>query len=233
MNRSNMIYSILPCFLSTFMIFSFLTVPVPEAVAFVDRGEVVSKTLPNGLEVIVREDQRQEVVELQVWVGVGSRDERRGKEGIAHLFEHMLFKGTEKRGVGQIASEVEAAGGDINAYTSMDHTVYHITIANEYAGVAMEILADAIWHSAFDSDELQREKLVVVEEIHRGNDNPSRVFSRELFKTVYKVHPYGRTVIGTPVRGLIPKCSMPLSPFSSTPLFAKSSRPPCRQEPPT
>lgn len=193
-----MIYSILPCFLSTFMIFSFLVVPVPDAAAFVDRGEVVSKTLPNGLEVIVREDQRQKVVELQVWVGAGSRDEPRGKEGIAHLFEHMLFKGTKKRGVGEIASEVEAAGGDINAYTSMDHTVYHITIANEYAGVGMEILADAIWHSTFDSDELEREKRVVVEEIHRGNDNPSRVFSRELFKTAYKVHPYGRTVIGTP-----------------------------------
>jgi zinc protease len=181
-----------------FIVLSTFALPFSSAHAFVDRGEVVSKTFPNGLEVIIREDQRQNVVELQVWVGVGSRDEPRGKEGIAHLFEHMLFKGTEKRGVGEIASEVEAAGGDINAYTSMDHTVYHITIAREYAGVAMEILADAIWHSTFDSDELEREKLVVVEEIHRGNDDPSRVFSRELFKTAYKSHPYGRTVIGTP-----------------------------------
>ena len=183
---------LLSLFLSTFHF------PYSTAHAFVDRGEVVSKTLPNGLGVIVREDQRQKVVEIQVWVGVGSRDEPRGKEGVAHLFEHMLFKGTKKRGVGEIASEVEAAGGDINAYTSMDRTVYHITIANEYADVAMEILADAVWHSTFDSDELEREKLVVVEEIHRANDNPSRVFSRELFKTAYEVHPYGRTVIGTP-----------------------------------
>ena len=166
--------------------------------AFVDRGEVVTRTLPNGLEVLVREEPAQKVVELQVWVGAGSRDEPKGKEGIAHLFEHMLFKGTKTRGVGEIASTVEAAGGDINAYTSMEHTVYHITIANEYAVTAMEVLADAIQHSIFDAEELEREKLVVIEEIHRGKDNPSRLFSQELFKTAFNVHPYGRTVIGTP-----------------------------------
>ncbi|UCF89084.1 MAG: insulinase family protein, partial [bacterium] len=172
--------------------------PLSTASAFVDRGEVVSRTLPNGLEVLVREEPTQKVVELQVWVGVGSRDEPGGKEGIAHLFEHMLFKGTKTRGVGEIARTVEGAGGDINAYTSMDHTVYHITIAREYAVTAMEILADAVQYSTFDARELEREKLVVVEEIHRGNDNPSRLFSQELFKTAYEVHPYGRTVIGTP-----------------------------------
>lgn len=198
MNRSNRTLSIFPFLLFTPLILSLLVVLVPEAGAFVDRGEVVSRTLPNGLEVLVREEPAQKVVEVQVWIGVGSRDEPAGKEGIAHLFEHMLFKGTKTRGVGEIASAVEAAGGDINAYTSMDHTVYHITIANEYAGTAMEILADVIQYSAFNAGELEREKLVVIEEIHRGNDNPSRIFSQELFKTAYKVHPYGRTVIGTP-----------------------------------
>ncbi len=190
--------SVFPLFLSLLIILSPLSFFLSPACAFVDRGEVVSRTLPNGLEVLVREEPAQKVTELQVWVGVGSRDEPKGKEGIAHLFEHMLFKGTKDRGVGEIASTVEAAGGDINAYTSTDHTVYHITIANEYAGLAMEILADAIWHSAFDAGELAREKLVVIEEINRGKDNPARVFSQELFKTAYTVHPYGRTVIGTP-----------------------------------
>lgn len=166
--------------------------------AFVDRSQVVTRTLPNGLEVLVKEDPGQEVVELQVWVGVGSRDEPAGKEGIAHLFEHMLFKGTERRGVGEIARTVESTGGDINAYTSMEHTVYHITIAAEYMDTAMDILADATGYSTFDARELEREKLVVIEEIKRGRDNPGRVFSEELFKTAYRVHPYGRTVIGTP-----------------------------------
>jgi len=149
------------------------------------------------MEVLVREDPAQAVVELQVWVGVGSRDEPAGQEGIAHLFEHMLFKGTNKRGVGEIAAAIESAGGDINAYTSMDHTVYHITIASDYFLTAMGVLSDAIQNSSFDPDELEREKLVVVEEIHRGNDNPVRVFTQELFRTVYEVHPYGRQVIGS------------------------------------
>jgi len=198
MNLRNHIPSTLCFVLLPFLVLSTFSFSLSTAFAFVDRGEVVSRTLPNGLEVLVREEPAQKVVEVQVWVGVGSRDEPIGKEGIAHLFEHMLFKGTKTRGVGEIASTVEASGGDINAYTSMDHTVYHITIANEYAGTAMEILADAIQYSTFDAGELEREKLVVLEEIHRGKDNPSRVFSRELFKTAYSVHPYGRNVIGTP-----------------------------------
>jgi zinc protease len=189
-----------------FVLTSFLTAVVitsvawssSPALAFVDHGKVVSRTLPNGLEVLVREEPAQKVVELQVWVGVGSRDEPDGKEGIAHLFEHMLFKGTKKRGVGEIARTVEAAGGDINAYTSTEHTVYHITIAVEFFVTAMDILADAVTNPTFDEEELEREKLVVIEEIHRGNDNPARVFSRELFNTAYEIHPYGRTVIGTP-----------------------------------
>ena len=79
---------------------------VSDATAFVDYGQIVSRTLPNGMEVLVREDPAQAVVELQVWVGVGSRDEPAGQEGIAHLFEHMLFKGTNKRGVGEIAAAI-------------------------------------------------------------------------------------------------------------------------------
>ncbi|MDF1535390.1 MAG: pitrilysin family protein [bacterium] len=183
------------CFLLFLHTFLF---PLSTSFAFVDRGETLSRTLPNGFEVLVREEPTQKVVELQVWVGVGSRDEPEGKEGIAHLFEHMLFKGTTRRGVGEIARTVEAAGGGINAYTSMDHTVYHITIARNYFDTAMDVLADAVQNPTFDAGELKREKLVVVEEIHRGKDNPSRVFSEEMLKAAYKVHPYGRTVIGTP-----------------------------------
>ena len=124
--------------------------PDSPAVAFIDRGEVVSRMLSNGLEVLVREEPGQEVAEFQVWVGVGSRDEPAGKEGISHLFEHMLFKGTKKRDVGEIARTVEAAGGDINAYTAPEHTVYHITIASEFSATAMDILADAVMNSTFN-----------------------------------------------------------------------------------
>ncbi len=183
---------------SFFLALSLSSIFIPGAVAFVDRSEIVSRTLPNGLQVLVREDPGQTVAELQVWVRAGSRDDPKGKEGIAHLFEHMLFKGTATRKVGEIAATVEAAGGDINAYTSMDHTVYHITIASTYFETAMDVLSDAVQHSSFDKGELKKEKLVVIEEIHRGEDSSSRVFSEELFKTAFPKHPYGRKVIGTP-----------------------------------
>ena len=168
------------------------------ATAFVDRSETISHTLPNGMEVLVREEPALQVVEIQVWVGAGSRDEPAGKEGVAHLFEHMIFKGTKKFDVGEIARSVEASGGDINAYTSAENTVYHVTIASEFFSRGLAILADAVLNPLFDPDELEREKLVVIEEIHRAEDNPWRVFNREMFQTAYKVHPYGRTVIGSP-----------------------------------
>lgn len=185
-------------FLPAVVMAASLFLQAAAAAAFVDRGQTLSRTLPNGMEVLVREEPAFQVVEVQIWVGAGSRDEPRGKEGVAHLFEHMIFKGTEKYGVGEIARAVEASGGDINAYTSQENTVYHVTIAAEHFPAALAILADAVLNPVFDSGELEKEKLVVIEEIHRGEDDPSRVFSRELFRTAFKVHPYGRTVIGTP-----------------------------------
>ncbi len=172
-------------------------VMVPGAAAFVDHGEIATRTLPNGLEVLVREDPAQSVVEVQIWVGAGSRDEPDGQEGIAHLFEHMLFKGTEKRGVGEIAAAIESAGGDINAYTSMDQTVYHITIASDYFLTAMGVLSDAIQNSSFDRGELEREKLVVLEEIRMRNDRPPIMLHQKAMNNAYQKHPYRLPVIGT------------------------------------
>lgn len=188
--------NLIPVSITLLLISTFILIPLPSN-AFVERGEVVSRTLPNGLEVYVREDPAQEVVEVQAWVGVGSRDEPEGKEGIAHLFEHMLFKGTSKRGVGEIAVAIESAGGDINAFTSMDHTVYHVTVAADFFETAIDVLSDALQNSTFQRQELEREKLVVVEEIHRGKDTPTRVFSEKMFATAFRKHPYGRAVIGT------------------------------------
>jgi zinc protease len=176
---------------------SVLLVVAGNAPAFIDRGEVAARTLPNGLTVLVREESAQKVVELQAWVGAGSRDEPVGREGIAHLFEHMLFKGAAARGTGEIAAAVEAAGGEINAYTSHDQTVYHVTISAAYFTTALAVLSDALQYPAFDPLELEREKKVVGEEIRQGRDQPVRVFSEKLFAAAYAVHPYGRPVIGT------------------------------------
>ncbi len=154
-------------------------------------------TLDNGLKVVLVEDHSAPVVALNVWVRTGSADELPSEAGMAHVFEHMLFKGTERRAVGEIASTVEAAGGDINAYTSYDQTVYYITMASKDVATGIDVLADAVQHSTFDPTEVARENEVVVEEIRRGKDSPETVLSEAMFATAYTQHPYRLPVIGT------------------------------------
>lgn len=152
--------------------------------------------LPNGLTVVLEETHVAPVVAFQLWVKVGSADEGPDEVGLAHLHEHMLFKGTARRGPGEIARSVEAHGGEINAWTSFDQTVYHVVMASRFAREGLDVLADAIRHSAFDPEELAREIEVVCEEIKRGQDMPSRRASRALFGAAFPTHPYGRPVIG-------------------------------------
>src|SRR3954468_2897267 len=156
----------------------------------------VTFRLDNGLEVVLEENHAAPVVAFQAWVNVGSADEPQELAGIAHVFEHMLFKGTARRGVGQIAHDVEAAGGEINAWTSFDQTVYHLVLASRYFDTGLDILADALFSSSFDPVELERELKVVLEEVKQGEDNPSRVATQTLFATAYSKHPYRRPVIG-------------------------------------
>jgi len=158
---------------------------------------MLKATLDNGLEVILLEDHSAPVVALNVWVRVGSADERDEQWGMAHVHEHMLFKGTTQRGVGEIASTVEGAGGNINAFTSYDMTVYHITMASRDAAVGFDVLADAMQNSTFDATELAKEEEVVIEEIRRSDDSPDNLLSRVLFETAYQTHPYSKEVIGT------------------------------------
>lgn len=154
-------------------------------------------TLDNGLTVILDPRPGAPVVAIQAWVKVGSADETDEEAGLAHVHEHMLFKGTATRGVGQIAREVEGAGGEINAWTSFDQTVYHVVMSSRELDRGLDIMADALQRSAFDAAELGRELEVILEEIKRSNDSPNRVASRMLFETAYRVHPYRKPVIGT------------------------------------
>lgn len=152
--------------------------------------------LDNGLEIILEENHASPVVAFQAWVKIGSADEPPELAGIAHVFEHMLFKGTKKRGVGQIAREVESCGGEINAWTSHDETVYHLVLASQFFDTGLDILADTLMNSSFDAAELERERNVVLEEIKQGLDDPERQAGQGLFQTVFDAHPYGRPIIG-------------------------------------
>ncbi|MBI2346525.1 MAG: insulinase family protein [Deltaproteobacteria bacterium] len=153
-------------------------------------------TLPNGLNVLLEENRAAPVISFNVLVMVGSAMETEAQAGICHVIEHMLFKGTPTRHVGQIAKDVEAAGGEINAYTSFDQTVYYINMASRFADKGLQILADAVQHPLFDAQELARESEVICEEIRREEDNPSHRVTERLFRQMYGVHPYGRPIIG-------------------------------------
>lgn len=153
--------------------------------------------LPNGMTVLLQSNSSAPVVACNVWVGVGSADEEPREAGLAHVHEHMLFKGTARRQVGELAREIEAAGGHINAFTSFDQTCYYVVMSSRYFETGLDILADAVRNSSFDADELARELEVIQEEIKRGRDNPARETSLKLFETAYQTHPYRLPVIGT------------------------------------
>jgi len=153
--------------------------------------------LPSGMTVLIREDHFAPVAALQIWVGAGGADERDIEAGVAHVHEHMLFKGTKTRGVGEIAAEIESSGGRINAWTSWNETVYHIVVASRFAETGLGVLADAVRNSSFDPIELDKELGVVLEEWKRGEDSPGRRVFESLFESAFTVHPYRRPVIGT------------------------------------
>jgi zinc protease len=153
--------------------------------------------LDNGLVVLLRESRLEPVAEVQIWIDVGSADEDDDERGLAHFHEHMLFKGTPSRGVGEIAGSVEGVGGAINAFTSFDATCYHATLPADAALAGFDVLADAVQNSLFEPAEVAREIEVVLEEIRRSADDPGHVLGDALFATVFQAHPYRHPVLGS------------------------------------
>ncbi|MBU1238223.1 insulinase family protein [Myxococcota bacterium] len=155
-------------------------------------------SLANGLTLFVDEVPLYPVVAVQAWVGVGSADEVLPAEaGISHVIEHMLFKGTHRRQVGDVAREIEGAGGSLNAWTSFDETVYHMVLPSHKWDIAVDMLGDVLQHSTFDAQELEKEKEVIIEEIRHSENSPSHVTSDNLFAAAYKGYPYGAPIIGS------------------------------------
>ncbi len=153
--------------------------------------------LDNGLTVIVQETHATEIVTLQAWVKVGSRDETEETNGAAHFVEHMLFKGTQRRRVGQIDRDVEGLGGILNASTSFDYTQYFIVSASRFFDKILDIQSDALMRSTLDPQELERERQVIIEELNRRDDTPSTRTFDALYTTAYTLHPYRRPIGGS------------------------------------
>jgi len=130
-------------------------------------------------------------------VRTGSADEFKNEEGLSHFIEHLVFKGTKNYKPGEIAQAVEKAGGELNAYTSFDQTVFYVTVPKQNFSVACSVLSDMLSHPLFDEVEVDNEREVVIEEIKMGLDQPSRVSSKMLFKQMFSGYPYALPVIGT------------------------------------
>jgi zinc protease len=152
--------------------------------------------LKNKLNVLLIESKKSPVVSVQMWVKTGSADEKKSEEGISHFIEHLVFKGTEKYKVGEIANIVEASGGELNAYTSFDQTVFYVTISKSFTDVALDVVSQMMGFPTFDPAEVDSEREVVCEEIKMGQDSPRRRSSQMLFSSAYKKHAYGIPVIG-------------------------------------
>ena len=153
--------------------------------------------LANGLTVASDTMETVETVSLGAWVGVGTRHEPAEINGVAHLLEHMAFKGTERRSARDIAEEIEAVGGHLNAYTSRESTAYYAKVLAEDAPLAVDIIADILQHPTFDEAELVRERAVVLQEIGQALDTPDDSIFDRFQETAYPGQAIGRPVLGT------------------------------------
>jgi zinc protease len=157
----------------------------------------VRQVLPNGLRLIVQDHRAADIVAVYVYVGVGVRYERPDQLGYSHFQEHMLFKGTDKWGPGYIDRTVEGVGGRTNATTSFDFTDFYILVPEESTETALQTLADMMFRSKFDPNEVGREREVIFEEANIETDNPKTAILRQLYGMVFADNPYGYPVLGT------------------------------------
>ena len=162
----------------------------------IDPATVVRRQLPNGLTILVRRDATAPVVALVTYVTAGYFDETDDVVGIAHVLEHMYFKGTPTRGVGEIARQTKAVGGYLNAATIYDHTLYYAVVPSSGWVSALDIQADAYRHSVIDADELGRELEVIIQEAKRKADNPAAVANETLYELLHDRHRIRRWRIG-------------------------------------
>lgn len=153
--------------------------------------------LENGLKIIVQEDHRSPVVVSQVWYKAGALDEVNGKTGVAHVLEHMMFKGTKKVPAGQFSRKIAAAGGRENAFTSQDYTAYFQQLEKSQLPLSFELEADRMANLNLTKEEFEKEIKVVMEERRwRTDDKPQAQVNEHFNSAAFRTHPYGRPVVG-------------------------------------
>jgi predicted Zn-dependent peptidase len=153
--------------------------------------------LTNGIRVVSDKMDAVESVSMGAWFGIGTRNESASVNGVAHVLEHMVFKGTKKRHASEIAEEIEFAGGHLNAYTSREQTAYYAKLLKDDIGLGVDILADILQNSTFEEQELERERSVILQEIGQAADTPDDIIFDHFQATAYPDQALGRPVLGT------------------------------------
>ncbi len=154
--------------------------------------------LESGLRVITEAIPTVRSASVGVWITRGSRDEPEQLNGVTHFLEHMLFKGTETRGVRDIAVAIDAMGGQLDAFTSRESACYYAMVLDQHLADAVELLADLLLHPRFEPQELERERGVVLEEIASAEDDPEDLLFETFVSRLWSGHPLGRPILGTP-----------------------------------
>lgn len=153
--------------------------------------------LDNGLRIITERIEHVKSASVGIWVNVGSRDERAGEEGISHLLEHMIFKGTSRRTALQIAKEIDQVGGMSNAFTSKELTCFHAKVMSDHLPMVTDLLTDIFLESLFNKDDLEKERQVILQEIRMVEDTPDELVHILFSKNLWPEDTVGKPVMGT------------------------------------
>src|ERR1700760_4500384 len=153
--------------------------------------------LPNGLILLTEKMDHVRSVAMGVWVRAGSRHEVAELNGISHFVEHMVFKGTKSRSAQHIAREVDAIGGNLDAFTGKETICFNIKVLDEHVPVALDVLSDLVLNPVFNNEDIQRERGVILEEIKMDEDNPDYLVHEIFTQNFWKDHPLGKPILGT------------------------------------
>ncbi len=161
------------------------------------RDEIANTILPNGLRVVTERMPQVRTAAMGIWINAGSRHEAASQHGISHFLEHLFFKGTERRSALEIAQAADEIGGQMNAFTDREQTVFYVKVLSAHFERAVEIVADMLLRSTFAAEAIERERQVIGEEIKSYEDAPDELVQDLFAQTVWNGHPLGRPVIGT------------------------------------
>jgi len=158
--------------------------------------EIHKTTLPNGVQILTKTLPQFHSVSMGVWVNVGARDESSIESGLSHFIEHMIFKGTTRRSGYQIAKEFDAIGGNTNAFTTMENTCYYAKVIETHLATMVDILTDIFLNSLFEKKEIERERLVILQEIGMVEDAPDEFVHQMAGEAFWGDNPLGRSILG-------------------------------------